>query len=142
MRHYGLTEEQAKDETTGYLLGRLHMNGVLGNRTLEAGNRLGLTIAKFYALQPFSSPHARAVQYLGVHGRSVHEPTDDAIKAATRDYDAMLAALGGQADRRFLIANVAFSDMGPINWRVEHFYMLSAGLTRLADYLKLPEDTG
>jgi hypothetical protein len=142
MRHYGITEEQARNETTGYLLGRLHLNGALGNRALEAGNRLGLTVAKYYALQPFSAPHTRAVQYLGVHGRSVHEPTDAAIQAATREYDAMLGAIGGQDYRRYLLVNVAFSDMGPVNWSVEHLYMLRSGLSRLADYLKLPDDTG
>lgn len=137
MRVYGASAAQCDDTKWGYLLGRLYLTTSIGMRSHqhEAGVRMAQDYARYFGLNGYPQPNARALDLFRVHGR-VGDGDPDAAAEAAKKVTAIRARLPGNV--RTIVEAACIYEHDNATWSGLNLTMLKAGLTNLAIYYQIP----
>jgi hypothetical protein len=81
MRHTGLSEEMAKKDFAGTVLGLLHFDRRISDWEYEVGKRYALTMGAYYSLTGIPFPSAKAQDLFAVHGHMGDESEARSVRA-------------------------------------------------------------
>lgn len=149
MRHYNITPIKAKLPEYGYVLGRIYLNGGLGETVydsgekgraesrLDAGQRYAIDMARYYGLTgiPFPSPRAQDLFRISSHPGDDDEDRKTRVNRATSLMMRIEGALLGCTDGRAVattVKNIALLDIeSAVLWPDHMIRLMNRGLDAL-----------
>ena len=145
-RRYGLSDEDAKKDLAGFVLGRMRIDRAINDVELKAGERYALDMARYYWLTGIAPPSPRAQSLFSVAG---HEGDISAERAAqAREASNRMMKLEGLLLRlpngprvKTTVFNVCFMDMDNLRDMPSHMFgWLHCGLRALALHYGLQDE--
>lgn len=145
-RLYGVSEEDAKKTLSGFVLGRMRLDGSINEIELKAGERYAEDVARYYRLTGIAPPSPRAQSLFSIGGHDGDVSEDQAKRA--RDASNKMMAIEGVFLRlpngprvKATVFNVCFMDHENLRDMPSHmFNWLHCGLRALAIHYGLQDE--
>lgn len=141
-----ITTTEAENPMRAYVLGQLHLDGVITRRQHDAGIRFAEVRARYFGMCGVPFPSARAQNMFAVHGYS-GEPNQSFIEASRAASDAdmkLRQLLMSMRDGRSVwstVNSICVEDIKEARtWPAHHMGWLKRGLNALCEHYGISED--